>query len=331
MFPGRRQILGLIAIRTPDGMDAQRLSREETMFAVVLSGGGNYGALEAGALEVFLEAGVRPGLWAGTSAGGMNAIMMASDPTVHGARVLQDYWRKARPVPQGGASIFTATRRFAAGMESLFPNESVAEFIQSRLPAGCQTFGDIYRRTRQRAFALAVEYPGNVTRVFGEQPEDRLIDGAMATSALPPYFPPWAVGSLRYMDGAVAANLPVRVAVEYGAEEILAMNIEGTIIHIEGSGIINISAFAVGAMIAQLTVNQVEWARHEGVRVHFLKLDAGPVRSWDFTQADFLIERGRELARTFLAERKGKLPQGPTWNYRMRRLFGGIARPKAWD
>jgi predicted acylesterase/phospholipase RssA len=300
------------------------------MFAVVFSGGGNYGALEAGALEVFLEAGIRPGLWAGTSAGGLNAIMMASDPTVQGARVLQDYWRQARPVPQGGASVFTAARRFATGEESLFPNEPIAEFIQSHLPGGCQTFGDIYRRTRQRAFAVAVEYPTNIIRVFGEKRDDRLLDGAMATSALPPYFPPWKTGSLRYVDGAAAANLPVRVAVEYGADEVLAMNIEGDIIMIEGIGIINVTGFLLGAMVGQLTANQLEWARHEGVRVNFLRLDAGPVRPWDFTQANALIERGRQLASAFLAERKGKIPQGATWKYRIRRLFGRFSRPAAW-
>ncbi len=299
------------------------------MFALVFSGGGNFGALEAGALEVFLEAGVRPGLWAGTSAGGLNAILMASDPTVHGARMLQDYWREARPMPQGGASVFTAARRFATGMESLFPNEPVAEFIKSHLPSGCQTFGDLYRRTRQRAFAVAVEYPANIVRVFGEKREDKLLDGAMATSALPPYFPPWKVGSLRYVDGAAAANLPVRVAVEYGADEILAMNIEGVIM-LEGLGVINVSAFMLGAMIGQLTANQLEWARHEGVRVNTIRLDAGPVRSWDFTQADVLIERGRHLAKAFLAERKGKISQGTPWKYRVRRLFGGVTRPKAW-
>ncbi|MGB7537729.1 MAG: patatin-like phospholipase family protein [Anaerolineales bacterium] len=300
------------------------------MFAVVFSGGGNYGALEAGALEVFLEAGIRPGIWAGTSAGGLNAIMMASDPTVQGVRVLQDYWRQARPVPQGGASVFTAARRFATGMESLYPNEPVAEFLKSHLPSGCQTFGDLFRRTRQRAFAVAVEYPANIVRVFGEKREDKLLDGAMATSALPPYFPPWRVGSLRYVDGAAAANLPVRVAVEYGADEILAMNIEGEVIMLEGLGVINVSSFMLGAMIGQLTANQLEWARHEGVRVNLLRLDAGSVRPWDFTQADALIERGRHLAKAFLAERKGKIPQGTTWKYRIRRLFGTISRSKAW-
>ena len=300
------------------------------MLAVVFSGGGNYGALEAGALEIFLEAGVKPGLWAGTSAGGLNAIMMASNPTVQGARDLQDLWRKARPVPQGGASIFTATRRFATGMASLFPHEPLAAFIESNLPAGCKTFEDIHRRTRQRAFAVAVEYPTNIVRVFGENREDRLLDGAMATSALPPYFPPWKVGTFRYVDGVAAANLPVRVAVEYGAEEILAMNIEGDIVMLEGSEIINISGFMLGAMIGQLTANQLEWAAHAGVRVHFLKLDAGSIRPWDFTQADTLIERGRRLARAFLDGKGKKIPQGATWRYRIRRFFGRQKPRKPW-
>jgi NTE family protein len=300
------------------------------MLAVVFSGGGNYGALEAGALEVFLESGLRPSLWAGTSAGGLNAIKMASDPTVQGARALQDLWRKARPVPQGGASVFTATRRFASGMESLFPNEPIVEFVKSHLPEDCQTFGDIYRKTRQRAFALAVEYPANIIRVFGEQRDDRLLDGAMATSALPPYFPPWKVGSLRYLDGAIGANLPVRVAMEYGANEILAMNIKEDVIMLEGSGIINVSGFAIGAMVSRLTANQMEWAEAAGVRIHYLQLDAGSIRSWDFSQADALIERGRQLARAFLAEKGRKIPRGPTRRYRIRRLFGNLSPRKPW-
>lgn len=300
------------------------------MFSVVLSGGGNFGALEAGALEVFLEEGLRPDLWVGTSAGGLNAIMMASNPTLNGVRQLQELWRKARPVPQGGASIFTATRRFAMGMESLFPNEPIAEFVTSHLPPGCFTFGDVYDRTKLRAFALAVEYPASVIRIFGQRRDDRLLDGAMATSALPPYFPPWKVGSQRYLDGGIAANLPLRVAVEYGADEILAMNIQGDVIMLEGSGIINISGFALGAMIGQLTANQLEWTCHAGVRLHFLRLDAGSVRQWDFTQAESLIDRGRQLAQAFLADQNHKIPQGPTWRRRIRRFFGREPRPKPW-
>jgi NTE family protein len=300
------------------------------MLAIVMSGGGNYGALEAGVLEVLLEAGIQPDLWVGTSAGGLNAILMASNPTMQGVRHLQELWRKARPIPQGGASIFTATRRFAMGMESLFPNEPLAEFISSHLPSGCHTFGDVYDRTGKRGFALAMEYPACVARVFGQRRDDRLLDGAMATSALPPQFPPWKVGSRRYLDGGIAANLPLHVAVEYGADEIFALNIQGDIIMLEGSGIFNISGFALGAMVNQLTANQLEWTRHEGVRVHFLRLDAGSVRPWDFTQAEALIDRGRQLAQAYLTDPKNKILRRPSWRYRIRRLFGRLPRPEPW-
>jgi predicted acylesterase/phospholipase RssA len=300
------------------------------MLAAVLSGGGNFGALEAGALEVFLEAGIQPGMWVGTSAGGLNAIMMASNPTLEGVNHLQELWRKARPVPQGGASVFTATRRFATGMASFFPNEPVAEYVQSHLPSGCWTFGDLYKRSGHRAFSVAVEYPGNVVRIFGEKREDKLIDGAMATSALPPYFPPWKADGAEYIDGGIAANLPLRVAVEHGADEIVAMNIHGDIVMLEGSEIINISGFALGAMINQLTANQMEWARHEHVRLHLLRLDSGSIRPWDFTKADVLVDRGRRMARAFLAEQGRKIPQGPSRGFRVRHPLGLRHRTKPW-
>jgi NTE family protein len=300
------------------------------MLAVVMSGGGNYGALEAGALEALLEAGIQPDLWVGTSAGGLNAILMASEPTMEGVRHLQELWRKARPVPQGGASVFTATRRFAMGMDSLFPNDPVAEFIAAHLPADCQTFGDLYDRTGKRAFALAVEYPDCVARVFGQHRDDRLLDGAMATSALPPYFPPWKVGSRRYLDGGIAANLPLRVAVEYGADVIFALNIQGDIIMVEGSGIFSVSGFALGAMVGQLTANQLEWTRREGARVHFMVLDAGPVRPWDFSQAEALIDRGRQLARAYLSDPNNKILQGASKRIRVRRMFRRLRRPEPW-
>jgi NTE family protein len=300
------------------------------MLAAVLSGGGNFGALEAGALEVFLEAGIRPGMWVGSSAGGLNAIMMASNPTPEGVNHLQELWRKARPVPQGGASVLVATRRFATGMASFFPNAPVAEYIQSHLPHGYWTFGDLHQRSGHRAFTVAVEYPGNAVRIFGEKREDRLLDGAMATSALPPYFPPWKADGAEYVDGGIAANLPLRVAVEHGADEIIAMNIHGDVIMLEGSEIINISGFALGAMISQLTANQMEWARREHVRVHILHLDAGSIRPWDFTKADMLIDRGRRMARAFLAEEGRKIPQGPTRGYRVRHPLGPQRRSKRW-
>ena len=66
------------------------------MFAYVLSGGGNYGAMQVGALEVLLAHGPRPQMLVGTSAGALNAAYLATDPTLEGARRLGDAWRGVR-------------------------------------------------------------------------------------------------------------------------------------------------------------------------------------------------------------------------------------------
>ena len=51
------------------------------MIAFVLSGGGNRGALEAGALLALFERGIQPDILVGTSAGAMNAAFIAINPT----------------------------------------------------------------------------------------------------------------------------------------------------------------------------------------------------------------------------------------------------------
>jgi NTE family protein len=299
------------------------------MLAVVLSGGGNHGALEAGALEILLGAGIHPRLWVGTSAGGLNAIMMAANPTPEGARSLQEVWRHARPVPQGAASLLTAVRRFAAGKESFFPNEPVAHYFRNHLPPGLDTFGDLYNHSANRAFTVAVEYPSGRLRVFGEQRDDRLLDGAMSTSAFPMYFPPWDVGPLRYLDGGIQANLPVQTAVAYGADEIIALEVYGEFVMTSGSGLFDVAGFTLGTVLRQQTEDQLAWAHHEGVHVHHLRLDAGDTPPWDFTQAEKLVSRARDAARAFVAK-SGKMPRRPTWRFTSRRFLGRGAHPRAW-
>jgi NTE family protein len=290
------------------------------MFAIVLSGGGNHGALEAGALEILMHAGLRPSLWVGTSAGGLNAINMACNPTMEGARQLQDQWRQARPIPSSYSGLFTVAQQFIRGKDSFFPNESMADFVSRHIPRGMNTFGDVHARMGARALTVSMEYPTGIPRIFGDKPEDRLLDGTMASSAFPIFFPPWQVGESRYIDGGLYANLPVRVAVEYGADTILAIEVHGSLTMIQGSGIVDIASFTIASLLKQQTARQLEWARHEGARVHYLCLDAGEVMGWDFNQADQLIEIGKQTARAFLQDQPDILGK-PTLRWIVRRLL----------
>jgi NTE family protein len=291
------------------------------MLAVVLSGGGNHGALQAGALEVLMQSGIKPDLWVGTSAGGVNAVMMASNPTEQGARALQEQWKRARPIPSSYSGLFTIAWQFVHGREGFFPNDSVAEYVRDHLPRNINTFGELFAHTGHRAITVSVEYPSGNARIFGEKPEDLLIDGTMASSAFPIFFPPWSCDESRFVDGGIYTNLPVRVAVEYGADVILALEVRGSLTMIQGSGIVDVASFAIGTLLQQQTVLQLEWARREGAHIHHLVLDAGPVMGWDFTQADRLVEMGQTAARDFLAQHQKHFPGGTTWRWRIRRLL----------
>src|ERR671924_1554463 len=66
------------------------------MKAFVLSGGGNLGAGQVGAVLALLERGIQPDLLVGTSAGAINAAYLAGDPGLDGARRLAAIWSAVR-------------------------------------------------------------------------------------------------------------------------------------------------------------------------------------------------------------------------------------------
>jgi NTE family protein len=299
------------------------------MLAYVLSGGGSLGALQAGALEVLLERGPKPDLVVGSSAGALNAIFMAADPTPDGARALQRVWERAQPARLGSPGLFAIARRFMFGRESLFSNERLRDYLLRELPAGVHTFGELYERSGVRALAVAVELRSGKTKIFGERRSDRLIDGAMASTALPPYFPSWSAQSERYLDGGVLANLPLGVALEHGAHEAVVLDLHRAAPPPAGSSMREIGMMAISIMIQNQTEMQIEAARRAGLRLHHIPLSAGAVGFLDFSQVEHLVKRGRSAAEAYLQE-CGRLPGGPTWRYRWRQWTQRAPRPPRW-
>src|SRR6266542_4269178 len=65
------------------------------MRAFVLSGGGNRGPLEVGAVQALLEAGVAPEMIAGSSAGALNGAFLALNPCLEQTQRMADLWRES--------------------------------------------------------------------------------------------------------------------------------------------------------------------------------------------------------------------------------------------
>lgn len=297
------------------------------MRALVLSGAGNFGAMQAGALEPLLETGFRPELIVGTSAGSLNGLLLASDPTVEGARRAQSAWQHVSLREVGTPGLLGSIRRLVAQRDSLVPSVPLARYIARNLGLDLETFGQLRARHGIRARAMAVCVESGELVAFGDRDEDRLIDGAMSSTAIPPLLAPWRVGGQRYLDGGVRSKLPLLAAIERGATQIVAVNVVGMMGGAEQAhGMLGILSYAISLGIDHMTDQELEQARRTGVEIHLLEIRIPPdVRFWDFAHGERLVNDGRRSAQAWLAARP--LRFGPAWKIGLRR---GWSRGGRW-
>jgi NTE family protein len=267
------------------------------MLALVLSGAANYGAMQVGGLEILIKAGVKPDMVVGTSAGALNAIHIASQPSTRGVRRLRSMWKNVKTSHVGKPNLITGLGRLITRQSSLFLSDPLARFFQENLPANIKTFGQLNSMHGIRTYTTAVCMETGKLRVFGDDERDQLIDGAMASTAIPPYFPPWRVGKYRFVDGGVVAKLPLRSAVRRGATQIIALDVKNALGAVQkASDIFGISSYALSLMADSQTKEAADWARMLGVELRVIQLLAPPeVNFWDYSQADYLYELGRQI------------------------------------
>lgn len=300
------------------------------MLAIVMSGAANYGAMQAGALEGILSAGYHPQVVVGTSAGALNAIYIASDPTPEGARRLGEVWEMVSPNEVGKGGMFTGIRRLLARKDSLFPNLPLAHYLEKYFPSGIGTFGELYELKQVSAYTIAVCMETKQTVAFGDHPQDLILDGAMASTALPPYFPPWRVGGFHYIDGGVTSKLPILAAIERGATQIVALNVENAMVSAEkAQDIFGVGFFAVSMMSDHQARMEIAIAKAMGVPLRvFTLLTPTEVGFWDFTQADHLYQIGKQTIEKELARQSLRISpawKSPLWRTRVkfiRKLLG---------
>ncbi len=191
------------------------------MIAFVMSGGGNRGALEAGALLELLEAGIKPEMLVGTSAGALNAAFLATNPTLEGARKLADLWTHGRKEDFFPSGWFGMIWRLIRG-QSLFSSDGLRRMAERYIPPDKRHFRDLQGI---RLYTTAANLNTGKLYVWGDQSDASIIDAAVASAAHPLAFPPLKYQDYQLVDGGVVANVPIGLAVEKGATEIYVLNV----------------------------------------------------------------------------------------------------------
>ncbi len=274
---------------------------EQKMIAFVLSGGGNRGALEAGALEALFAHDIQPEMVVGTSAGALNAAYIAADPSLEGARRLSNLWQQVRKEDAFPGNWLSMTWRFISGQDSLHPNDNLRRFIEAHLPPGVNRFGDV---APMRLYITGACLNTSTLYIFGNDPDALLVDAVMISAALPPQLPPIEYQGYQYLDGGVVAAVPIEVALEKGATEIYAINVgyagePQEDVH----GIVPIIYRTITTMMHQHLLDDLEKASQApGIVLHYI-----PIRAYadlpgdDFDHMAEMIAAGRKAVEEYLS------------------------------
>lgn len=271
------------------------------MRAFVLSGAGNRGPLQVGALRALLEADIRPDFLVGTSAGAINAVFLAARGYNHAALdEMATLWQNvsARDIYPGG--WLQKGWRVWTQAASLYSGDGLARIIEESLGRPGICFGEM----QIPVYVTAVDLRSARLFVFGEDDSTPIAKPLQASASVPVIHPPVAMDDLQLVDGGVLANVAASFAMDKGATEIYALNAGGA----GGSEGISASLWDVAVttlstMLAQAVLRDLDRAQAAPqVDLHHIHLTAFRTTSFrDFGKSREMIEAGYDMTRAYLA------------------------------
>lgn len=270
------------------------------MIAFVLSGGGNRGALQAGALQALLERGIVPDLLVGTSVGALNAAVLAADPTAKGARRQAEGWANIRRSDVFPGNAVTVAWRVLLGRGSFHSRDAFARLVLATLPPNVRRFKDL----RRPCVITATSQASGRLRLFGDDPHERLLDALLASTAIPPFYAPYQYRGDLLLDGALVANLPISLAIARGARTIYTLEIVDDLVASARPGLIDTLTASLNAMLNRQHEQErhaVALAHARGITVHDIRLLSGQSLAYnDFGHSAELVVAGAQAAHAYL-------------------------------
>ncbi|PKN97520.1 MAG: hypothetical protein CVU42_15885 [Chloroflexi bacterium HGW-Chloroflexi-4] len=269
--------------------------------AFVLGGGGARGALQVGALRALFEAGYHPDLLVGTSIGSVNVAGLALwGVNLNGVRALEQAYQEAAV----SKLMDPRLARFALKTMSLHSDQrasrQVAKFLISKGVTPDLRFGQI---TNVRLGLIGADLDTGEPVIYGMQPEESVLEGVLASTALQPWFSPIEKDGHCIVDGGAVSCLPVEPAMALGATEIIALDLN------DPNGMLDVDNHQnrymeklVYSVTRRQTVVEIALAAERNVAVqHIVLRSSPPVPIWDFSKHRELIQVGYETARHSIA------------------------------
>jgi NTE family protein len=258
----------------------------------VLSGGANLGSVHVGMAKALIEADIKPDVVVGTSIGAVNAAYLAADPALDQVERLREMWCSVR-----ARDIFPFNP--LANCRALFREGALCSphrwrrFVERRAP---------YRNIEEAAVPLritATDYDEGRSVVFDSGP---VVDAIMASTALPGIFPPYRIGDRWFLDGAISDQLPLKVALDAGADTIFVMAVNLPSPPPDRRSPLAVLRHAVTILLfPRIRLDALDLPDEHGcVRIIQVPSVKTQVSLWDMSRHTDLITTAYETTKTFL-------------------------------
>jgi NTE family protein len=176
--------------------------------AFVFQGGGSLAAAHVGMLRALTEAGIVPDLVVGASAGALNAVAYASDPTLAGIDRTAAVWASIRRKDVAPLSARALVGGLIGRQDGLASSTGLRHLIESGL---------VVPRLEQTVIPAHVVTTDLETGRPVVLSRGDAVEALLATSAYPGVYSPVTIEGRRLIDGGVSADTPVRQAESLGA------------------------------------------------------------------------------------------------------------------
>lgn len=173
-------------------------------FGLALGGGAARGFAHIGVIQVLEEAGIRPDLVVGTSAGSLVAALYAA------GRNGSELAALAQSMDEGAITDWSFPGR------GLIRGEALARYVRE------QTGQRPIEQMRLPLGVVATDLDSGAAVLFRRGDTGAAV---RASSAVPAVFQPVKIGEREYVDGGLVSPVPVRFAREMGADLVLAVDI----------------------------------------------------------------------------------------------------------
>jgi len=242
-------------------------------------------------LRALTDHGITPDFVIGSSAGALNAVAYATDPTHAGIARLQSLWLSLRRSHIAGISARTLAHAVLGRSDGLFDADPLDRLLRG-YPAASQL-----DETALPAHVVATDMLTGEPVVMSN---GDTVSALLASAAFPGIYAPVVRDGRRLIDGGVAADIPVLQAEALGATTSYILPAAGAD-HSDSPprGPLAMAYHALGQILESTARRDVRAAAGEVIVLpHATSNATNPL---DFRDTARLIEDGYELATSWLA------------------------------